>query len=50
MKATRVVSNPNDGLLGLLDRALIGTALLLVMLLVGVQLVRAAEVIPSIRF
>lgn len=45
---TTVQRNASSAGLSLLDRALIGSALFLAMLLVGVQLARAAEVIPSV--
>jgi hypothetical protein len=47
MRAT-VQRNPNAAILSLVDRALIGAALFITMLLIGVQLARAAEVIPSV--
>ena len=45
---TAVQHHPRDEGLRLLDRALFGTALLLTLLLIGVQLARATEVIPSV--
>ena len=45
---TAVKHHPSDEKLRLLDRALFGAALLLTMLLIGVQLARATEVIPSV--
>jgi hypothetical protein len=43
-----VQRNPRGEVLRLLDRALIGAGLFLAMLLVGVQLARAGEIIPSL--
>jgi len=48
MKAN-VRHSSRDEMLRILDRALIGVALLLVLLLLGVQLVRAAEVMPAVQ-
>jgi hypothetical protein len=44
----QVQHNPRAATLGLLDRALIGAAFLLVLILLGVQMVRAAEVMQAV--
>lgn len=43
-----VQPHPRDERLRLLGRVLFGAALLLTMLLIGVQLARATEVMPSV--
>src|ERR1051326_5484532 len=48
MTRTTVRCQPRDEGLPLLDRALIGAALFMAMLLLGVQLARATEIIPSV--
>jgi len=48
MKAN-VRHSSRDEMLRILDRTLIGAALLLVLLLLGVQLVHAAEVMPAVQ-